>query len=342
MQEETLNVLEKFNLIVNGPALFNAVVSGLDFNLFAVMKNNAGATFTDLCEQVDMPADKLEVLLFALCSTDLIRFENNKYVNSSVASDLLTTDGQDSWKHILKGWQKIYYPAFQHMTQALQEGRNVALDDLPGTGDTLYERLGSSPELEDTLHRSMAAFTLQSLSGLIEHADMHGAQHLLDIGGGDGTTAAALTARYPALNAAVFDVPTVATRAAMRDVSRRVRGIAGNFFTDDFPSGFDTVLFSHVLEIFSKTQILTLLLKAYDALPSGGKVMIYGFVSSADKRSGVFGARLALYLNILASGSGMAFQSAEYAALLEEAGFREIRVQNNLCYEHALITGYRC
>jgi cyclopropane fatty-acyl-phospholipid synthase-like methyltransferase len=167
-------------------------------------------------------------------------------------------------------------------------------------------------------------------------------RHVLDIGGGDGTTSTCLAARYPDLRCTVFDMPSVTELAEDGDGSRfpdRVELHAGDIFTDDFPRGSDTVLFSHVLEIFADEQILHLLKKAYDALPQGGRVLIYGYNVSDDETDGIFGARLGLYFNVLASGQGMAYPARAYEEWLRAVGFHDVGTVPGLPYEHGLSMG---
>lgn len=135
------------------------------------------------------------------------------------------------------------------------------------------------------------------------------------MGGGDGVTVAHLLERYPALTVTVFDLPSVAglAEAALRDrFGARIRIHAGDLFADDVPAGPDAVLFSHVLEIFSGDEISSLLAKAYRLLPRGGKVFIYGYHVSDNETEGVYSARPSLYLNVPASGQGMAYPARDY------------------------------
>ena len=335
---------DRFQLIVNGPALFNAIVTGFEWDVFGVISRNGEMTLDQLVDALNVPRPQLRVLMLALCASELMSRKDARYSNSSLAEAFFVHDGPDSWKHILTGWQRIYYPAFQHMTTALTAGRNTALDHLQGEGDTLYERLTTQPELEGVLHRSMSAFTLQSMSGLVENADLTMHSHLLDVGGGDGTTAHVLAAHNPHLRISIFDVPSVAKRATTDiddPVASRIAIVPGDFFKQIFPSGVDAVLFSHVLEIFDEQQIRMLLAKAFAVLPPGGKVMIYGFLSADDETAGVFGARLALYLNVLASGRGMAYPASDYEAAMRDVGFASVETIYNLPYEHGLTVGYR-
>jgi len=121
----------------------------------------------------------------------------------------------------------------------------------------------------------------------------------------------------------------------------RVHLLPGDIFDDPFPDGHDGVLFSHVLEIFSEEQILGLMKKAYDALPVGGQIFLYGYNVSDDETAGIFGARLGLYFNVLASGQGMAYPAADYEAWLRRTSFREVRTVTGMPYEHGLTMGVK-
>ncbi|WAP60388.1 methyltransferase [Streptomyces sp. S465] len=335
-------VYERFRFLVNAPALFNAVATAAELDVFALLATSPGATFEEIGAEVPVPAHQLRVLLQAVCATGLLEKEDGRYRNSPVAAELLAPDTPDSWRHILLGWKEVYYPAFARMTEALRAGRNVALDDHPGDEPTLYQRLSHNPELEAVFHRAMSAFTLRSADALVDRPELAGVRHLLDVGGGDGTTSLRLAARYPRLRLTVFDMPSVSALArdnTAPDVSDRVRTHPGDIFADVFPEGADAVLFSHVLEIFAEEQIVHLLRKAYDALPSGGRVFVYGFNVSDDETSGLFSARLGLYFNVLASGQGMAYPAKDYETWLRRVGFTEVRTIGGLPYEHGLTLG---
>ncbi|WUI06095.1 acetylserotonin O-methyltransferase [Micromonospora sp. NBC_00421] len=335
-------VRERFNFLVNAPALFNAVATAAELRVFQLLAGRPGCDFDTIRAATGLPRHQLRVLLQAVCSTGLIERRDEGYHNSAVAGELLASDADDSWSHILIGWREVYYPAFAQMTEALRAGTNTALSRFPGDEPTLYQRLSRDPELEATFHRAMSAFTLRSVDGLVERQEFRDVRHLLDVGGGDGTTSVRLVARHPAMRCTVFDMPSV-SRLATADPGRALpAGVTlqpGDIFTDDFPTGPDAVLFSHVLEIFAAEQILGLMRKAYDALPDGGRVFIYGYNVSDDETSGIFGARLGLYFNVLASGQGMAYPARDYERWLRQAGFREIHTIGGLPYEHGLTLG---
>ncbi|MEK2491105.1 methyltransferase [Kitasatospora purpeofusca] len=335
-------VYERFRFLVNAPALFNAVTTAVELGVFRHLQEHRRASFEQLHAATGIPAHQLRVLLQGVCSTGLLTRTDGHYANSAVAADLLATDAPDSWSHILVGWKEVYYPAFSHMTRALRAGTNTALADHPGDEPTLYQRLSRNPELEAVFHRAMSAFTLRSVDALVERDEFAAVQHLLDIGGGDGTTSAEFARRHPGLRATVLDMPSVSRLAGdgvAAELADRVRLHPGDIFEDAFPPGADAVLFSHVLEIFAEEQIIALLTKAYDALPAGGQVFVYGFNVSDDETEGIFSARLGLYFNVLASGRGMAYPAKDYEQWLRRVGFTEVRTVGGLPYEHGLTLG---
>ncbi|MEU6743409.1 methyltransferase [Streptosporangium sandarakinum] len=333
---------ERFQLLLNAPALFNAMATAVDLRIFAFLRQHAGADIDRIRDFTGIPAHQLRVLLHAVCATGLITRRNGAYSNSPVADELLATDAPDSWSHVLVGWRDFYYPAFAHMTTALRTGTNTALDDYPGDEPTLYQRLAHDPAREAVFHRAMSAFTLRVVDALAECDEFSTVRHLLDVGGGDGTTSARLSMRHPHLRLTVFDMPSVSKMAEGNvgaGLPSRVELRSGDIFGDPFPSGPDGILFSHVLEIFSAARIAHLLGKAYDALPPGGRIFIYGFNASSDETEGIFSARLGLYFNVLASGEGMAYPAADYENWLRAAGFGDVHTIGGLPFEHGLTVG---
>jgi ubiquinone/menaquinone biosynthesis C-methylase UbiE len=277
-----------------------------------------------------------------VCAAGLLRRVDGGYHNSRVAADLLSSDAPDSWTHTLIGWKEIYYPAFVHLTEALKAGTNTALAAHPGDEPTLYKRLTRNPKLEGLFHRAMASFTLASIDDLVDREEFSGVTRLLDIGGGDGTTTVRLLERYPQLSSTIFDQPSLGRIAGTKEAGNfpdRIELHAGDFFDDPFPEGADAVLFSHVLGIFSEEQILTLLKKAYDVLPEGGRIFVYDYNVSDDETEGIFGARLGLYFNALASGTGMAYPARDYEAWLRKTGFTDVKTIPELSFEHGFHIG---
>jgi len=331
---------DRLALIASGPAIFSAVVAGLELGIFGFLSQRPGSTCDELADFVGTPRHQLRVLMLTLCASGLVRREDGRYRNSEVADAYLAPDGPDSWRHIFLSRQATDYPAFPFTTQAIRTGTNAGLDAHEGPGTTLYERLSGDLRMQQVLHSSVQAFTLRTLPGLLASPELATIRSLLDVGGGTGTVAGAIAAAFQEIDVTVFDLASmeqeIALRAASSRLTGRLRHHTGDLFADPFPTT-DGVLFCHVLEICSPTQIRQLLAKAYDVVPAGGTVLIYSFTAPDTEDAGMLAAQLSLYLNVLATGTGMAYPAKDYQAWLAEAGWRKVRAYTDLPYEHSLI-----
>ena len=334
-------VFERFQLIVNAPALFNALVSGVDLGLFAFLSRSPNASFEDIQRAVDIPPHQLRVLLFAICTTELIEKDGDSYRNSEVAESALAHDQPGSWQGILRGFQRFQYPAFPHLSSALRSGKPTALDAYPGSGSSFYERISHDPEAESGYHAFLVAFAQLLTPQLLQHEGLASVRHLLDVGGGSGETAVLFAERFPEAKVTVFDLPTVSqlgARTLPASVQGRISFHPGNLMEDRFPGGVDGILFSHVVEIFSAERILSMFERAFEALVPGGKIFLYNMTAQDDEKGGPLCARASLFFNVLASGEGMTYPARDYEAWLRQVGFAS--VETFRCqYEHAIVVG---
>jgi len=117
-----------------------------------------------------------------------------------------------------------------------------------------------------------ASFVFQAPEyGLIEQ--------LLDVGGGNGMMASLLKQFNPHLKITVFDRADLCESALdlFREKSQNedLGAHAGDILFEPFPSGFEAIQLSGILETLRPTQIHALLRKVFNALPGGGLLLIY-------------------------------------------------------------------
>ncbi|KGP62716.1 SAM-dependent methlyltransferase [Legionella norrlandica] len=114
---------------------------------------------------------------------------------------------------------------------------------------------------------------------LFAYLDFNQYHSILDVGGGDGTIACALAQAYPHLKITVYNLPESAKIAqkhiATMGLQKRISVFAGDFIQDEqFPSGFDLILFVRVLWDWDESRKRKLLNMAYHALKKKGHVAI--------------------------------------------------------------------
>jgi len=100
-------------------------------------------------------------------------------------------------------------------------------------------------------------------------------------------------------------------------------GSAGDFFKDELPKGPDVALLSMVLHDWSPEKDAPILEKCFQALPSGGALIVAELMMDDDKTGPAPAALMSL--NMLIETEGRNYTWAEYAGWLEDAGFEGLR-----------------
>ena len=70
-----------------------------------------------------------------------------------------------------------------------------------------------------------------------------------------------------------------------------------------------------------------LLRKAYEALPSGGALIVYDAMIDDDRRENAFGLLMSLNM-LIETPAGFDYTGADCTGWMREAGFRDITVQH--------------
>jgi demethylspheroidene O-methyltransferase len=157
---------------------------------------------------------------------------------------------------------------------------------------------------------------------VLDALDLSGQRVLLDIGGGSGAFLAAAIARWPHFQAWLFDLPDVVPLAAER-LGDSARLFPGRFPHDALPTGADTVTLIRILHDHPDSTVAALLTGIRRAMAPGGLLIVAEPMAGARHAPRVGDAYFGLYLR--AMGSGRARTAAEISAMLEAAGFGQVR-----------------
>ncbi|MDO4570972.1 MAG: methyltransferase [Planctomycetia bacterium] len=177
----------------------------------------------------------------------------------------------------------------------------------------------------DNIGRRMAPAVARKLHelGFLDFACM------LDLGGATGTYAKAFLERNPSALAVVFDLPEGIEEARKSlDTSTygdRISLKEGDFYTDEWPSGFDFVWVSAIIHQQDQSATLAMFEKAWRALLPGGRIAVRDVFFAQDTLSPP--AAVFFAINMLCNTlSGMVYTVEETTQLLESAGFSNARL----------------
>ena len=337
--------MDGFLLVAQGHSAFQLLWSGVQLGLFDALSRHPGATAEQLRESLQLQPYPCRVLLIGLAALGLIVKADERFHNSAVAEKVLVRDKPDSMAPVL-GWQAdIVYPGLQDFLPSLRAGRNLGLSRFPGSGETLYERLVSHPELEQVFQDAMSALSRQANRLIVDAFDFGSFAHVVDAGGGDGTNAIALARRYPSLRVTVYDSESVcqiaSEKIAAAGLADRVFTCVGNFLQDPFPAGVDAILFCHILTIWSMERNLDLLRKCWRSLPAAGAVVVFNMMGNDDDTGPIGTALGSPYFLAIATGEGMLHARKDYQQAMLEAGFTRVAEVGGLPLNHGMLVAHK-
>src|SRR5262249_7804734 len=159
---------------------------------------------------------------------------------------------------------------------------------------------GEDPTMLAFFWEAMHSLSTMTARKLGEAVDFGHFRRLLDIGGGSGADDIRPCKQYGAPRAALVCLPPVAAIAAGEGaeagLTERIETAAGSFFAQ-LPGDRDVHLLSMILHDWDEAKNRALLRRSFEALPSGGTVVISELLVN-DEKTGPAPAAL-MSLNML-------------------------------------------
>jgi hypothetical protein len=293
----------------------------LHFDFFSWLNQNDGVTDAAVCKHFDFASRPVDVLL-TLCRA------NGFITTDSEGGHHLTQLGRE---HLVKGspwYLGPYYapikdtPIVQGFLKVLSTGKPAnwqAKSDAKDWHESMLDEdfARGFTELMNCRGMIFGQYLAQAVTPLLGDR-----RHLLDVGGGSGIYSSTMVAAHSQLNATVLEQPPVDAlvrkEIAKHGLTDRVQVFSGDMFTVAWPTT-DIILLSNVLHDWDLPEMRALLIKAAEALPIGGLLIIHDAFIRDDKTGPHTVAEYsALLMNIT---QGKCYSPAEYGAVLNELGF---------------------
>ena len=279
-----------------------------------------------LAAEAGANADALERLLDGCVGLGLLeKLVNGAYANTGLAEAYLCRSSPHAMTGYILYSDEVLFRMWLNLEDAVREGSH-RWNQTFGSSGPIFEQFFRDPASMRTFLLGMHGFGVLSSPRVAAAFDLSRFRKLVDLGGATGHLAVAACERYPELRAVVFDLAPVVefARELVRQspAADRVELAAGDFFADELPEA-DLYAVGRILHDWSEEKILRLLAKIHARLPRGGGLLIAEKLLAPDK-SGPTPAHMQS-LNMLICTEGKERTLAEYAALLAEAGFTEVR-----------------
>ena len=308
--------------VVSGFWASKTLAAAVELDLFTLL---SGRTVEpeELCQLLNIHPRPAEMLLSGCAALGLLEQHGGRFANSPLAEEYLVRGKPYYFGGVVTMLDRRLYLPWNRLTEAIKTNRAQTWGDQAG----LFEAISANPAEQRIFTEAMHSWSIQSGRAVAQAFDFSARRQLIDVGGGSGAYCIEACRRYPHLRAVVFDIPSALEIArekiAEAGLSDRITTHAGDFFRDALPEGSDVVLLSMILHDWAPEKNRTILLKSYDALPTGGAVLVSELMMDDDK-SGPAPAAL-MSLNMLIETEGRNYTWAEYTRWLEETGFEQIR-----------------
>lgn len=219
------------------------------------------------------------------------------------------------------------YPFWAHLTEALRTG--LPQNEVKtGTAD-LFETLYADPARLKEFLGAMTGVSHGANMTIARAFPWKDYRTFVDVGTAQGDLAAQIALANPHLQGTGFDLPEVAPifeeYVAKVGASDRLAFQSGDFFTQPLPTA-DVMLMGHILHDWDLPTKKMLIKKAFEAVPSGGALVVYETIIDDDRCKNAFGLMMSLNMLIETSG-GFDYTGSDCAAWMKEAGFSTTRVE---------------
>lgn len=209
-------------------------------------------------------------LLDALTAWGLTTRDGDRYANGDFVTRHFTPASKPDFTPGLV-WTAEAWRITGDLTGAIRRGGPAAM---------LWEEMARRPGLGATFAKYMEAIADLLSPLILDAVELPiGARTLLDVGGSHGLHTAAFCARYPKLDAVIFDLAesltTTQSLLDARGLSGRVRTRAGDATRDDFGGPYDVVLMLSVLHNQTLAHGEDLIRRAAKALAPGGVLVVH-------------------------------------------------------------------
>jgi 3-hydroxy-5-methyl-1-naphthoate 3-O-methyltransferase len=314
---------------------FPCVTVAMEVGIFAALSDEA-LTTASLAETLNVDARALGIHLGVLAGLGLIERRGRLWRATATARTWLHPEGDGFFGPLFVGYRQTQ-PLHEQMKATLQTGDRAAehassLDE--------WERGDLPQEMADRITDFMNAHSIAaSKANAIQpvYADV---KSLLDVGGGSGIFSIEAARAWPNLRATVMEIETVA-HAAQRyidrsDVADRVSTDAVDMFREDWPSGHDAHFFSNIFHDWSDPTCQLLAGKSFDALASGGTIMLHEMLMDDDGCGPLATASFSMLM--LLGTKGRQYTLGELRSFLEGAGFISVEACRTGCGYYSLVT----
>lgn len=296
-----------------------------DLKLF-VLLGEGPQTVGEVATRLGIAERPAEALLAVASAQGFVESGDGRFWLTSTGEDYLLPDSPTSYAGMLDlRIEGLKYNNFDGLKKAVLTNAPQAY----GGGD-IFQSHAESRSRAEVFTRGMHGRSMSA--GLVwpKLLDLSRTRVMLDIGGGSGAHAIGAAITWPALQAIVLDIAPICSIAEQyiksHDLGGRVRTHSSDMWVDPLPEA-DLHFYSSIYHDWPDEKCRFLTQKSFDALPSGGRLVVHEMLYDDDKRGPLEAAIFSV--TMLLWTEGRQYSGKELSAMFEEAGFINIEVKKS-------------
>jgi ubiquinone/menaquinone biosynthesis C-methylase UbiE len=306
------NPIEKLATSVYPPL---AMLAGMQLDLFTQLADRPMNT-EQIAETIGVGSAKLRPLLYALVVADLLNVEGEFFSNTDTANRFLVRGDPSCVVDIHEQLSDLWSAALK-TAESIRTGVPQASHD--------YQSM-SKDELQQ-FFRGQHPYAIEYGRDLIARYDFSSYRTLLDVGGGSGGLAIAVTDAIPNIQATVVELSTV-TPVTQHFIDKagagdRIKVIAADVVRDQLPGSYDAAVMTAFLQVLSPDDVRRALKNVSRAMNPGGKIFIRGggIIDNSRTSPPELVSFNIVFVNVY--DEGQAYTEQEHKEWLEEVDFED-------------------
>jgi acetylserotonin N-methyltransferase len=324
-----------------------AIVAADQAGIFIAL-NESPATIAQLAARLDFDQRATGILLRLLASLNLLTIRSGQFQLNDVARVYLVPQSPFYWGPMMSvGVSEWHRTTLLSKLEQKGSDRAAGPEGTPqisGEGRVADNWAAGNISLEQAraVAARMHAHSLPAALGAARNSDFNGVRRVLDVGGGSGCFMIAMAQEHPHLHCTIMDLQAMCevaqTYIAAAGVEDRVDTLAVDMFRQQWPRGYDAIFFSNVWHDWNLRTCEWLVARTFDALPSGGRIMLHEMLLN-DDGSGP-GTAASFSMLMLLATQGQQFTFEELKGILERTGFTRIEARQTHVY-YSIVTGFK-
>jgi len=242
-------------------------------------------------------------------------------------SDLFLDKNKPSYVGgILEMSNNRLYPFWQHLEEGLKTG--LPQNEVKEGGKPIFEELYTNEEKLREFLSAMGGIQMGNFMAFANKFDFSSYKTLCDIGGAGGYLSAQVAMNHHHMHCTSFDLPPVSPIAMENignmELADKVKIQSGDFFKDTFPKA-DVITMGNILHDWGIKDKKILMKKAYEALPTGGSLVVIENIIDDNRNNNAFGLMMSLNM-LIETSEGYDFSAADFDDLAKETGYSKTSI----------------